>query len=196
MLPPDNYPDLQYKWSVGRSSGVEAVARGRVGNAIDIAKKEGLNHSGVLVIGPQHGFELLEYQRQGFHPVIGLEVVPSFCEDCRKLGFDCYEGDVEHLTDVVLGPWNVHASHVLEHCYDPTAAVRQIEQVCDQWCFVGVPIELTGGSEGHCNPIRSHEQLKSLFPAPFWREVYYEFFPTTSGRADRYGNVEAMWCRQ
>jgi hypothetical protein len=196
MQQPLGYQELQYKWCVGRGDEVQASAAGRVQNATEIVRRLGLSKSGVLVIGPQHGFELQEYQDLGFAPVVGLEVVESFCQDGRALGFEVYQGDCEHLASVVPGRWNIHASHILEHCYDQQEAVRQITQACDEWCFVGVPIEPTGGSDGHCHPIRSHEHLKSLFPAPTWLEVHYEFLPTKSGRPDRYGTVEAMWVRR
>ena len=190
----EDYQKLQRAWSVGRSKNVEEGARQRVQVAVRELKRDQLGTQNVLVLGPQHGFELLEFREQGFASILGVDVVPSFCDDCRDLGFECLQGSAEELSSIVSGKWNIYASHTLEHCYDLPAAVQQIESVCDQWCFVGVPIEPESANAGHCSPIRSRKYFQSLFPTQTWRWVYDSYRLSEKGPGR--GSVESLLVKQ
>lgn len=163
MEQPDGNEALQYTWSKCRSDGIRNGAKSRVRDTIGLVKSQGLDVGRVLVIGPQHGFELEEFRECGVKELIAIDVVPEFIADCEALGFRCEHIPAERLGEVIDGKWNVYAHHCLEHCYDIRAAIGQILSILDQWCLVGVPIEPVPGPDvAHLSRIENAADIREL----------------------------------
>jgi hypothetical protein len=138
---------IQTSWSRGRSEAVESGAHKSVGHCMAWVTGRGLKFDNILAIGPQHGFELDAMIRFGAKTVIGVDIVPEFCEDCRERGHQCLEGEAEELTTLLPGEkWNVYTSHSMEHFVDAGRAAKEITGLLDQWCYVTLPIEPDGAS--------------------------------------------------
>ncbi len=163
MNQPEGNAELQYTWSKCRSDNIRNGAKSRVRETIGIVEANGMDVGRVLVIGPQHGFELEEFRDCGITELVAIDVVPDFVADCTDLGFRCEHIPAERMTEVIEGKWNIYAHHCLEHCYDIRAAIEQIQVVLDQWCLVGVPIEPVPGRDvAHLSRITSAEEIRGL----------------------------------
>ncbi len=156
---------LQYSWSKCRTEGIRNGAKHRVKALVDEVTARGWDVGRVLVIGPQHGFELEQFRDCGITEVVGIDMVPEFVTDCTELGFRCEHIPAERMTEVIEGKWNVYACHSLEHCYDVKAAVEQIVSVLDKWCYMAAPIELPGHKppekedKAHLSRFRSRQSI-------------------------------------
>ncbi len=140
---PEGNAALQYVWSKCRTEGIRNGAKHRVKSLVADIGARGWDMGRVLVIGPQHGFELEQFRDCGVEAV-GIDTVPEFVTDCTELGFRCEHIPAERMTEVIDGKWNVYASHSLEHCYDINTAVEQLLAVLDKWCYMVSPIEPLG----------------------------------------------------
>lgn len=161
---PDEYESLQLSWSRCRSADIRNGAMGRVHRALRDVKQHALPADHVLVIGPQHGFELEAFRAAGVKRLLGVDAVPEFVDDCTKLGFAAIQCDAERLTVMVEGRWNIYTCHSLEHCWDFPAAAEQIVEVVDRWLHVCVPVEKGEVKDkAHLSPVRDHETFLAAF---------------------------------
>ncbi len=164
------YIRTQHAWCCSRSEALRNVAVARVEQCSEWLANAGLAMGNVLVVGPRWGDELKTLQGLGVKELCGVEVVPQFAAECREAGFKCLEHDAESMGDAIKGKWNVYASHSLEHCHDIAAAAVSIAKVCDQWCYIALPIEFKGTKNpAHASAVRSFSDLLQHFPR--WTEV-------------------------
>ncbi len=144
MEQPENNESLQLSWSRCRTPSIREAAKTRVRQLIADLKARQMEVGRVLVIGPQHGYELEALRDSGVAELVAVDTVPEFVTDCTELGFRCEHILAERMTEVIEGKWNIYASHSLEHCYDLAAVTEQIRHVMDQWCYIATPIEPLG----------------------------------------------------
>jgi len=177
---------LQKSWSAGTGPATQQGARSRVKFALHWVAEEKLTANRVLVVGPQHGFELEQLGLSEVPEFQGLELVPDYAASCREKGFTCIEGPAERAAELVEGRWNIYTCHSLEHTYDVQAAVDAIRQVCLSWCFVAVPIEpgtTPPKDKAHLSVFRTVEQVKALFSP--WADLRREYSNTGgAGKTD------------
>lgn len=166
MERPENYDAMQLSWSRGGSIHIERGAISRVQQCCDVARERKLSVERVCVIGPQHGFELEEFNRQGVKQLMAIDCVPEFVDECREKGFEIVRCDAEHL-DEIMGPddrWNFYTCHSLEHCWDIAAAVKNIVQITLDWSFVCVPIEHgVVRDRAHYSAVKDADQFVARF---------------------------------
>lgn len=164
------YKVLQLKWSRGRKPVYESGARGAVRYVADHLSSLGLPVGNVLVVGPQHGFELSEWHNRGADRILGVDVVPEFVADCQKMGFQCLECAAEEL-DAAIEPdvrWNVYCRETAEHFADRDRALRRIRSVLDRWAFFSIPLEPYGSRDrAHCSRFSSPSELLEYFTEGF-----------------------------
>lgn len=160
---------LQYSWSKCRSKAIEDGAKYRVHNGCKLIRSSGLRLESVLVVGPQHGFELEAFRDEGIQ-VEGLDVVPEFCNDCTELGFVCHEIAMEDVDPATFGKYDgVYASHSIEHFFDATKAVSNIMAIAS-WCLINAPIEPAGGKDkAHLSRVSDASIIRERFAA--WEMV-------------------------
>lgn len=82
----------------------------------------------ILEIGCAAGHRLTELRKQGWQSIQGIEMIPAAAERARALGFDVRCARVEEALEAVPdGSLDaVVSSMVLEHLYDPLAALKQV----------------------------------------------------------------------
>ena len=161
---PDGNEALQLSWSRCRSEAICKGAQKRVRQALSWAQESGLDAGRVLVIGPQHGFELEQLRESGVKEILAIDIVEDFVQDCAAVGFTCLKCAVECMGEIIKDKWNVYVSHTLEHCYDIEAAVEQIKMVVDKWCCIVVPIEEKSSKDkAHLSRIQGPDVVPDLF---------------------------------
>lgn len=83
----------------------------------------------LLEVGFRDGFNLRHLQEQGVL-VEGIDVNGPAVEHAIKLGCRAYEEDIQQKTHFADGAFDiVSACDVLEHCFAPDAALREIHRV-------------------------------------------------------------------
>ena len=187
MMDLKEYTAIQKSWCVGRSDGIRRGAQSRVAQCVAWVRDVGRDVGNVLVIGPQHGFELQAFRALGATSIVGVDVVPEFCEDCRALGFECIQAKAESLARLVSGRWNVYASHALEHCEDLAAVSQAIAAIRDAWLYVAVPIEPAGSRDrAHFSSLSREEDLLRHFSTWTMSQRYFVASRETKNTDARY----------
>lgn len=108
----------------------------------------------ILDVGCRDGRQIEILGRMGFIAVIGIELIGESVKLCNQKGLWVTQEDVHELSsrkrmkvDVVI------ATHVIEHCYDPELAIKEIRKVLKDkgLLFIEVPINRNDkkGEWGH-----------------------------------------------
>lgn len=171
MSRPEKYAAIQQSWSRSRGQAISDGAKSRVNQCLDLVNERDLSADDVLVIGPQHGYELQALAIAGVQRITAIDCVQSFVNDGRELGFDVHLCEAENLDVHISAEWNFYTSHALEHCYDLERAVANIVKRTLQWAFVCVPIEPNEvHDKAHFSPIRDIDTFKEMFEplTPVW----------------------------
>ena len=164
---------LQFSWSRGESMGVKHGAINRVDEVLEARKKLSRKFpmgpdTKVLVIGSQNGFEPYRYKEHGIKNIICVDICNEFIKECKKKGFECFHTPIEEWSPVRVD--GVHASHVLEHCYDIKKAIDVIKKTDASWVYISVPIEPDGSKDpAHLSPIKNKRFIIDMFPG--WKRV-------------------------
>lgn len=162
---PEGNNKLQHEWSECRSENTTKRQKRTIVEAAELVKEHlGKGAIGkVLVVGPQHGYEL-GYWKEFAEDTYGVDPVPEFVQDCRKAGHKCLECCAEEMAQhFPEGEWNVYTSHALEHCVDRALAVENMKRLMKKWAYITVPIEPSEEirDKAHLSPIRSIADIES-----------------------------------
>lgn len=156
--------NLQYKWSHANSKGVRFGAINRVDEVFEVRNKMEWKFpmDTVLNIGSQWGHEANRYREQGVKKVVCVDVVKDFIIECKKRGFESIYSAMEEIEPIETD--GVHASHVLEHCYDIEKVINIIKSSAKYWCYVSVPIEPDKSKdEAHLSQIKNKDEIIKMF---------------------------------
>jgi 2-polyprenyl-3-methyl-5-hydroxy-6-metoxy-1,4-benzoquinol methylase len=121
----------------------------------------------LLEVGPGQGLFLWCAQQMGAE-VVGIEPARAFFEVLQKDNLPCVFGALEQFNSAALGHFDsIVMSHVLEHFYDPNAALEQVRELLtdDGLLVVEVPNIL--------KPFRSLDRyfLRYVHPSNFSRHT-------------------------
>lgn len=95
--------------------------------------------SPVFDVGTRNGLLVEELNNRGIEAV-GIEIT-DLADNAIKLGRNVIKGDIQEKTPFEDGHFKtVIATHVIEHCYKPEEAVKEIRRVLDGHLFVYYPL--------------------------------------------------------
>jgi len=169
---------LQYRWSSSNSKGIRLGAINRVDEIFNIRKslKWKFPMNSVLIIGAQWGHEANRYREQGVKKIVCLDMVKRFIDMCKERGFKTVNTSIEKWKPTEFD--GVHASHVLEHCYDREKAVENVKAAAQYWCYISVPIEPEGTKDpAHLSPVKDKIDIIREFKP--WEVIETENSKTT-----------------
>lgn len=122
----------------------------------------------LLEVGFRDGFNLKCLAEMGVKPV-GVDVNPFAIEHGRAMGCEVYEEDIQRETRFAPGSFDViSACDVLEHCFAPEAALREIHRLLKDSgrAVVEIPFEAEFSDNlvhGHCSLFHNDERATALF---------------------------------
>lgn len=99
------------------------VITGLLKEAEDIGREDR-----IIDAGCGYGFLLQRLEQAGFSNILGVEAIPSVASQVREVAGRVLEGDLEEGVEELHGAEAavVVCSEVLEHLYDPAAAIREM----------------------------------------------------------------------
>jgi len=184
-MSPDNIA-LQESWCKCRSKAISDGARSAAGKCFCLLYDMHISLGNVLVIGPQHGFELIEWKlltqsQNADSAVIGLEPVPLFAQDCRDLGFPVLEKSAESLRAEDLptenGPFNIYCRHTAEHFVDRDLAFQNMLSLDPEWIYLEVPVEPeVPRDKAHLSSFKSHKEASGCLDGLVWSKMSHSTF--------------------
>ena len=127
--------DLQLLFSECNSKNIRLGAINRVDDVFKIRRglKWKFPMNSVLIVGAQCGHEANRYKEQGVKKIVCLDLVNKFVKICRERGFKTINKPIEKWIPEKYD--GIHASNVLEHCYDRDKAIENI--MCCRTIFTG-----------------------------------------------------------
>lgn len=126
-----------------------------------------------LDVGCRQGHFLKGLQESGvMGRMAGIDIVPSYIEDCQDQGLDCTLGDAHDLPYPDKSFDIVYTCHCLEHCRDPHRVAQEILRVSREFVAVVVPLEtaaIANRDVGHYWYSMDPLDWANLFQHPDWR---------------------------
>lgn len=122
----------------------------------------------ILEVGFRDGYNLQYLKEQGLNPV-GIDVNEDAVAHARQLGEKAYNEDIQKKTRFEGKSFDVvSACDVLEHCYDPASALKEISRLLkpNGRVVVEIPFETEfekNVAHGHSFLFHNEENVKKIF---------------------------------
>jgi hypothetical protein len=126
-------------------------------------RRLGISLGKIAVLGPGNASEQMAFHNAGCNECVAIDLSDQACRLIRADHFDCIQGDINQLQNLLQPSWNFYACHSLEHMLDAKSVATQMKRLADEWIYFEIPIEPNGTTNpAHYSPFASHEQLFTM----------------------------------